>query len=162
MKILLIKNKRLYSYSLPKDIKDNFWINDIDSFDNERNLINIEAYNGKWTLVSNYDTHIIGANNTVYDRVEILEYQFYTIRNDNEKTNYYLYAIPDIEKTYNSYKIVTNGELLIGRGQNCSIVYQSNIINDIQAKLEYNNGLWQITDNNTSFGIYVKINMYLK
>ena len=155
MKILLIKNKRLYSYRLPKDVKNNFWITDIDSFDNERNLINVEAFDGKWMLVSNYDTHIIGANNATYDKVYLSEYQFYTIKNDNEKTNYFLYAIPDIENTYNFYKIISNGELLIGRNQGCAIIYQSNIINDIQAKLEYNNGLWQIVDNNTSFGIYV-------
>ena len=59
MKVLLIKNNRLYSYNLPKEIKNNFWITDIDSFDNTRNLINIEAEDGKWVLTSNYDTHIV-------------------------------------------------------------------------------------------------------
>ena len=68
MKILLIKNNRLYSYILPKEVKDNFWITDIDSFDNVRNLINVEARNGTWVLVSNYDTHIIDANKA-YDNV---------------------------------------------------------------------------------------------
>ena len=63
MKILLIKNNRIYSYMLPKEVKDNFWITDIDSFDNVRNLINVEAVNGEWVLVSNYDTHIIDSAN---------------------------------------------------------------------------------------------------
>ena len=61
MRILLIKNNRLYNYVLPREVKDNFWITDIDSFENVRNLINVEAIDGQWVLVSNYDTHIIDA-----------------------------------------------------------------------------------------------------
>ena len=86
MKIILIKNGRLYSYILPKEVKDNFWITDIDSFDNVRNLINIEADNDSWVLTSNYDTHIMDTNN-MHDRVKLNEYQFYTIKNDNEKVS---------------------------------------------------------------------------
>ena len=83
MKVLLIKNNRLYSYTLPQEVKDNFWITDIDSFDNVRNLINVEAENGEWVLVSNYDTHIVDTKNN-YDRIFLTEYQFYTLKNDNE------------------------------------------------------------------------------
>ena len=79
MKILLIKNYRLYSYMLPKEVKNNFWITDIDSFDNVRNLINVEADNGQWVLVSNYDTHIIDAKN-MYEKFALSEYQFYSIK----------------------------------------------------------------------------------
>ena len=155
MKILLIKNNRLYSYSLPKEVKNNFWITDIDSFDNVRNLINVVEVDGKWALTSNYDTHIIGANNTTFDQVFIDLYQFYTIKNDNEKSYYFLYAIPDIENTYTSYNIASSGELLIGKTRGCSIIYNSSMVSDVHAKLVYNNGLWQIVDNNTNFGIYV-------
>ena len=81
MKILLIKNNRLYSYILPKEVKDNYWITDIDSFDNVRNLINVEAINGEWVLVSNYDTHIVDAT-TMYEKFAQAEYHFYSIKND--------------------------------------------------------------------------------
>ena len=44
MKVLLIKDGRLYDYTLPKEIKNNYWITDIDSYDNIRNLINGVTY----------------------------------------------------------------------------------------------------------------------
>ena len=154
MKILLIKNNRLYSYVLPKEIKDNYWITDIDSFDNVRNLINVEANDGKWTLVSNYDTHIVDANN-MYDTVLLNEYQFYSIKNDSEKNMYYLYAIPDIEKTYTAYNVVSNGSLLIGTNESNNIIYKNVLVNDVHAKLDYEDGNWKVTDNNSYMGIYV-------
>ena len=139
---------------LPREIKDNYWITDIDSFDNIRNLINVEANNGKWILVSNYDTHIIDTNKT-YDRVELKEYQFYSIKNDNEKSIYYLYATPDIEKTYKAYNITTNGNLSIGTNTSNNIIYRNVLVSDIHASLEYNDGLWKIYDNNSNAGVYV-------
>ena len=154
MKVLLIKNNRLYSYNLPKEIKNNFWITDIDSFDNTRNLINIEAEDGKWVLTSNYDTHIVDTSRTL-DRVFLSDYQFYTIKNDNEKSFYYLYSIPDVEKNYTAYDINSSGSLLIGQNANANIVYKNVLVSDIHARLDYNNGLWQILDNNSQSGIYV-------
>ena len=151
MKILLIKNCRIYSYMLPKDVKNNFWITDIDSYDNVRNLINIEAQDNRWLLCNNYDTHII-ANNT--GKVFLNEYEFYVIKNDSEKENYYLYALPDVESNYETYGI-SNGSLYIGKNNKCSIIYNCDLIEDVHAKIDFNDGIWNIIDNNSKFGIYV-------
>ena len=154
MKVLLIKNNRLYNYTLPKEIKDNFWITDIDSFDNVRNLINVEAIEGSWVLVSNYDTHIIDAK-TSYEKFALLEYHFYTIKNDNEKTPYYLYAIPDVEKSYTTYSVSGNVTINIGKASECDIIYNGVLVSDIHARLEYVDGAWKIYDNNSKLGVYV-------
>jgi len=154
MKVLLIKNNRLYSYILPREVKDNFWITDIDSFDNVRNLINVEAINGEWVLVSNYDTHIIDANN-MYDKFPLSEYHFYSIKNDNEKSIYYLYAIPDVETTYRVFDLVGDAIINIGSNDQNDIIYKSVLVSDVHARLEYTDGLWQIYDNNSKMGVYV-------
>ena len=151
MKILLIKNNRIYIYMLPKEIKNNFWITDIDSYDNIRNLINIEAQDNRWALRSNYDTHIINDNS---ESVFLNEYEFYIIKNDSEKDNYYLYALPDVESNYQTYDI-SNGSLYIGKNSKCSIIYDDDLIEDVHAKIDFNDGLWSIIDNNTKFGVYV-------
>lgn len=154
MKILLIKNNRLYSYKLPNKIKDNFWITDIDSFDNVRNLINIVASEGRWILTSNYETKIVAPERT-YDEVPLIEYNFYTIKCDSEKDYYYIYSMPDIDNTYTSYSISQNGSLLIGKGTSNNIIYEHVLVDDVHARLDYQNGIWTILDNNSSFGIYV-------
>ena len=154
MKILLIKNNRLYSYILPKEVKDNYWITDIDSFDNVRNLINVEAINGEWVLVSNYDTHIVDAT-TMYEKFALAEYHFYSIKNDSEKSIYYLYAIPDIEKTYVSYNVSESAILNIGKSSECDIIYNNVLVSDFHAKLEYGNNSWVVYDNKSKMGVYV-------
>ena len=154
MKILLIKNNRLYSYTLPKEVKDNYWITDIDSFDNVRNLINVEAINGEWVLVSNYDTHIVDSIN-MYEKFALSEYHFYSIKNDSEKSIYYLYAIPDVEKSYVAYDVLEDTVLNIGKSADNDIIYDNILVSDIHAKLEINNGLWRVYDNNSKSGVYV-------
>ena len=129
MKVLLIKNNRLYNYILPKEVKDNYWITDIDSFDNARNLINVEAHDGRWVLVSNYDTHIVDASRE-YNKVVLSEYQFYSIKNENEEKIYYLYAIPNIENTYKAYNVSLNSSITIGTNSENDIVYKSYFVND--------------------------------
>ena len=154
MKILLIKNNRIYNYKLPDKVKDNFWITDIDSFDNIRNLINVKAVDGKWVLESNYETKIVAPDRT-YEEVPLLEYNFYTIKCENEKDYYYLYTMSNVDNSYIAYNINDNGSLLIGKASSNNIIYQYVLVNDVHAKLEYQNGLWQILDNNSTFGIYV-------
>ena len=154
MKILLIKNNRLYSYMLPKEIKDNFWITDIDSFDNVRNLINVEADNGHWVLVSNYDTHIVDAT-SMHEKFVLSEYHFYSIKNDTDNSIYYIYAIPDIEKTYTSYDINGDGSISIGSSNENDILYKNVLVSDYHARLDYNSGVWQITDVKSRMGVYV-------
>ena len=161
MKVLLIKNNRLYSYTLPKEIKDNFWITDIDNFDNIRNLINVEAIEGQWVLVSNYDTHIVDSAHS-YEKFALSEYHFYTIKNDNEKSLYYLYALPDIEKSYTTYKVSGNVDINIGTAQDCDIVYNNALVSELHAKLEYIDGYWKIYDNDSKMGVYVNDKKILK
>ncbi|MBP5684448.1 MAG: FHA domain-containing protein, partial [Bacilli bacterium] len=154
MKVLLIKNNRLYSYRLPDTIKNNFWITDIDSFDNERNLINILAIDGNWVLKSNYETQVVSGDR-IFDEVLLSDYNFYVIKNESEQNYYYLYALPNIDDSYKVYNINSNGSLKIGKTNTCNIFYGHTLIDDEHAELYYQDGLWQIVDNNSKFGVYV-------
>ena len=154
MKVLLIKNNRLYSYRLPDTVKNNYWITDIDSFENERNLINILAKDGKWVLKSNYETQVVSGDRT-FDEVLLSDYNFYVIKNDSEQNYYYLYALPNIDDSYKVYNINSNGGLKIGKSSNCNILYGHTLMDDEHADLYYQDGLWQIIDNNSKFGVYV-------
>ena len=154
MKILLIKNNQIYNYILPKKIKDNFWITDLDNFDNIRNLVNIVAENDKWVLYGNYETHIV-SNEKKYESIPLDLYHFYTIKNDNENNYYYLYCAPMIEQEIKKYQVLGNGSFTIGRFNNNDIVFSNILIEDVHAKISYNDGIWSIIDNNSRFGTFV-------
>ena len=73
MRISLIKNGRIYNTNLPQKISGSFWIEDKDKNNFKRNLINIEAKDGKWCLKSNFDTKVI-YNEKVVDELFLEEY----------------------------------------------------------------------------------------
>lgn len=154
MKIQLIKNNHIYTYNLPKKVKDNFWITDLDSFDNVRNLINIVAENGKWVLHSNYETQIVSSNKN-FEKIELALYNFYTIKNENEDSYYYLYCVPFAEGKIVKYQMIGNGNLVIGKAKNSNIVFGNLLVEDLHAQLTYENGNWQLIDNKSRFGTFV-------
>ena len=135
-------------------IKNNFWITDIDSFDNSRNLINVVAKEGKWVLQSNYETQVVSGDKS-YAEVVLNDYNFYVIKNESEQSYYYLYALPNVDETYKFYNITTNGSLKIGKSPDCNILYGHALIDENHAELFYQDGLWQVVDNGSKFGVYV-------
>lgn len=154
MKILLIKNNTLYHFHLPKEVKDNYWITDLDNFNNARNLINIEAKNGVWYLKSNYETKIVSTERE-YEEVPINLYNFYTIKNENENCFYYLYASESAENNIKKYKILGNGIITIGRNRETNINYNNQLVEDKHADLIRDNNKWFINDNNSRMGTFV-------
>ncbi len=154
MKIQLIKNNRIYNYNLPKSVKDNFWITDFDSFDNVRNLVNVVAENGKWVLYSNYETQIVSSNKN-FEKVPLVLYNFYTIKNENEDNYYYIYCAPSVEENISKYQVLGNGSFTIGKLNNNNVVFANFLVEDIHAKLIYDNGVWSIIDNKSRFGTFV-------
>ena len=56
MRVSLIKNGKIYNTNLPHKVNGSFWIEDKDKNNLKRNLINIEAKDGKWQLKSNFET----------------------------------------------------------------------------------------------------------
>lgn len=153
MKVILIKNNRLYNFKLPVEVKDNFWITDIDNLDNQRNLINIIAVNGKWVLKSNYDTKIVSGEK-VYEEVLLTDHTFYVIKNASEKNYYYIYALPDYEE-YQKYQVLQDGSLKIGKNNDNNISYGHILVGDIHAELFFQKHQYIIQDKGSKFGTYV-------
>ena len=50
MRIALLKNNKIYNTDLPLKINGSFWIEDRDINNLKRNLLNIEAKDGKWYI----------------------------------------------------------------------------------------------------------------
>ena len=53
MQIIVIKKEKLYKYPFPNEYISNYWVQDKDEFDNERDLIMLEKSESSWLLVSN-------------------------------------------------------------------------------------------------------------
>ena len=65
MIVRLIKKSKMYNFSLPTKVAGNYWLKDDDRSGNNRNLINVEAEDGKWKIKSDFETKIMSGNQEI-------------------------------------------------------------------------------------------------
>ena len=71
MVVNLIKTDRMFSLTLPEKVKGQFWLNDFDEKGSLRQLISIEAIDGKWWAKSNKKVSIIGEGSSKIEKSEL-------------------------------------------------------------------------------------------
>ena len=155
MRIILFNKNKLTKLSLPKNIYGSFWL--VDEFNNDTNIINVEAEEGKWILKSNSDAKIILENSYVTN-LEINEGLFCILEYNNQRMPLI------VEKKYDEntkfYTINNDQTITIGKNIGDIIYDNANIFNEY-IKLNFNsNGKWIITIQQNS-KVYIN-NMQLK
>ena len=103
MRVAVIREKKIQNIILNDATEGSYWVTETDSNGIERNLISIEADNGKWKLISNKRVFLL-ENNIIRNYAYLEENHFYLIRNDAEDYNFLLYCSPIITN-YNYYEI---------------------------------------------------------
>ena len=138
MKVTLIDNFITRNFILPAEVVGNFWITDFDEEGNTRNLINIEADDGKWMLRSNDDVYCI-VNGKRALAIMLKNYNFCVIK--NTLTNQYLliYSSPLVDGTLTYYECRMEqlaAGISIGKNANNNIIYNIQLLEDVHAKIQ--------------------------
>ncbi len=154
MIIRLIKKTKIYNFSLPTKISGNYWIKDNDRNGNERNLINVEASDGRWKIKSDFETKIMSGNKEL-ESAYLKEYNLYFLKVNTDGEYVILYCSPSIDPEISKLRITRNGDILIGNDPNAHINYSYPLVSRQHAKLTYSNGVWAIKDLNSKYGTYV-------
>ena len=149
MLITIIKKDKIENFTLPPMVHGNYWIKDVDSFGNERNLINVEGSSGKWLLKSNIDTQIF-LNETYHEYVEAKIGEFYTLRVYKDEDPIILYIREVIDSTYKSYNITEPGDFSIKNNTECSIFYNINLPTPIDVLIYFKDGYYYVKNNNNA------------
>ena len=153
MQISLIKGKNITNFTLPSTIEGNYWITDTDPNGDKRNLVNIEAKNNSWVLKGNFETQII-INNNVYDSINLKEYNFYTLKiNNNEFV--LIYCAPFFDLTNNRFQELSKNNIAIGSQKGISICYNNPNVSKIHAVISYDGQNWVINNHDQRFGTFV-------
>ena len=63
MRVILFNGNRLTKLMLPQKVEGSLWIT--DELNNNNNIVNIEAKNGKWILKENDEAKIIFSNSNI-------------------------------------------------------------------------------------------------
>ena len=77
--VRLIKKTQIYNFTLPTEVSGNYWITDNDYLGNIRNLINVEASNGKWKIKSDFETKIMSGDKEV-ESAYLKDYSLYFLK----------------------------------------------------------------------------------
>ena len=161
MRVAVIREKKIQNIILADATDGNHWITETDSNGIERNLISIEAEDGRWKLVSNRNVYYV-ENMIMKHYVYLKENSFYMVRNELENYNFVLYTSPTITN-YNYYEIGSKVEdgILIGKSDQAVVKYP--FIEDNCCQIKKANNKIFIVEQNAKNGIYVnnaRINKY--
>ena len=123
MQLTIIKKSRLNVVILPEVVQGNYWITD---FENGRkiNLINIEATEQGWQLVSNHDAFVVDNSDIMVPFAILKEYGFYLLKNNYKNEKYYIYCSPVYDTTYKELGIELNKVIKVGNDASNDIGYQ--------------------------------------
>ncbi len=123
MQLTIIKKDKLSIFNLPDEIKGSHWITD---FENGRkiNLINIEATEKGWNIISNHDAFIVDNNDIMVPYTILTNYNFYLLKNNYKNEKYYLYCSPVYDETYRELGI--DNKIIVGSDNSCDICYNLN------------------------------------
>ena len=129
MKIILQDNKRLMITKLPKEIDGNCWLTGY----NKKNLVNIEAIDGKWVLKNNFDIKILSVGESTDDvslfdsnkttSVVLEPFSSGILYDINQGIEYKYYCLPYYDDKLFQIEInkLTLTSITIGRGDNNTI-----------------------------------------
>jgi len=99
VKIFLQDNKKIVITKLPQEVDGNYWITDFL----KKNLVNVEAQDGKWVLKNNSDVKIIDENdkaniNSIY-AIELEDFCSGTLYNLVKGIEYKFFCLPTYDYT---------------------------------------------------------------
>ena len=83
MLVYVISKQKQISFTLPSKIYGNYWIQDIDENNNEKNIINISENNGQWVAYSNKTVKIM-INDEIVRSAVLEDYQFLFLKVKDE------------------------------------------------------------------------------
>lgn len=154
MQITIIKKNKLNVFTLPKKISGNFWITD---YENGRkiNLINIEATDNGWQLISNQNAFIVDNTDIMVPYVLLKDYSFYLLKNNYKNEKYYIYCSPVYEQNFLEMGIKSDTLIKVGSSKGNDICYKLQGVPGSSFTLQKNNNFFvlQVVDSKTA--VYV-------
>ncbi len=152
MQLTIIKRDKLSIFTLPDTISGTHWITD---FENGRkiNLINIEATENGWNIISNHDAFIVDNNDIMVPYTILKEYNFYLLKNNYKNEKYYLYCSPVYDQTYKELGI--NGKITVGQEKGNDICYRLGGIPKKAYSIEKKDKYYYLTVLDKNASIYV-------
>ncbi len=156
MKLYVMNGKQINKYALPFQSEE-FYSFDcfFDGF-SEKCTITLHNINNIWYLKSNGMVNVINNNQSVLDKIQLVEYGIYYIKVLGMNKYVGIYAMPSQEKNLLEFSYKNINNITIGNGSNCNINYNNQFISGVYATIQFKANEWIISGNvNSKTGIFV-------
>lgn len=155
MIITLCNNEQMCKTILPEKTTGRYWI--IDTQNNKkRNLICVEARDGKWIANSNKYVRFYDSDNNFAKEMEIKEDSVYLLLNENdERLLLFTHSLRGNGKEYIKLLVPDNKEISIGRDENNAICYVNKYVSGVHFSIKKSGSMWTVHDMNSVNGTYV-------
>ena len=163
MKVIVEDKNELLTFKLSKEVTGNYWI----SNSSRKNLVNIEAVDGKWVLKSNVDVRILKDNNYKENEaltsvnqlksIELTNYLSFYIVDLATNDRYKIYSMPVFDDTIKQlvFDIKKLPKIVIGNDKKATINCSLPSFSQKQITISYENNLCHIVNENPSLPMYV-------
>lgn len=157
MIVNLIKNRELFSITLPERVKGQYWINDIDVNGECRSIIGVEAHKNEWVLKSNKKACILDRDSKPVKNTVIDSNSFFNLRVEGENEKAMLFCEPISADRYTFKKLLVKNPctLSIGRVESNNIVYSNKYVSSNHCELTYTGSSWYVVDKGSKNGTFV-------
>lgn len=173
MLVVLIGGGKMHKIILPQVPSGNYVIND-NNENLDKRLIEIEAQDGKWQVVSDYNARILNNKYVTVkeDQIEVMnspeifikkvilkEYDMYALWIDNFKMVYILCCLPAYDENNWTCLEIKNNQINIGRDNYNQICYKNNLVASKHAQIFQNNGRWILENYDKKYGTFLNGNL---
>lgn len=157
MIVNLIEQDQMFTVNLPSRVKGQFWLSDIDDHGRKRDLIGIEAVDGRWLLKSNRSATVLDHDNRPVSNELIVHNGYYNVTLYEVGKKAFIFAEDEACGGLNFHKYVATHAVsfYIGRNLNNNIFVNNKFVSGRHAKLSFNGERWYVADINSSNGTYV-------
>ena len=152
MQLTIIRGNKLSVFNLPKQVSGSYWITDFEN-GKKINLINVEAGQDGWTLISNQDAYIMNNKEEMIPNIILKNYGFYILKNNYKNEKYYLYCSPVYDTTFRELGI--SEKVSVGADPNCTVCYQLGGIPRIAFNLEKEENYYYLNILDATTSVYV-------
>jgi len=153
----LIKAEQMFSLTLPDKIKGKYWLSDFDEAGAYRNLISIEADDGKWVVKSNKYVSVLDGQNKAVEQSVIKPMSFLSLKyyNSDERIILYVEALDQSRQTFSKIVMLEPGVLTVGRNSSNNLFFANSFVSGQHAQLSFDGKHWAICDQQSTNGTYV-------
>jgi S-DNA-T family DNA segregation ATPase FtsK/SpoIIIE len=157
MVLTVIRNDRLFSSTLPPEVRGKHWVNDIDEQGEKRALTSIEAIDGIWTMCPCEGVELVMSNGEPVESVPLHHDEgLYRLRRKGEQFISLLVEKPGpSDKTFTKLGFKNDTVISIGRSPDCSFVLASPFVSSRHALLRLVGQEFTVIDTKSANGVFV-------